>query len=101
MTPPRPMTCIAPTIAEALGIRAPSAAAGAAISEITEDLTNAQRIAVLAPDALDEAQLLRFSHAMPFLRALWQQRQVTLRAERPSITPVNLATMITGCGRPG
>lgn len=71
MTPPRPMACIAPTVAEALDVRAPSAAAGAAISEITEDLTNAQRIAVRAPDALDEAQQLRFSHALHFQRALW------------------------------
>jgi len=90
------MTCVAPTIAGALGVRAPAAASGEPIPEIIADLAGSERLAVLAPDALGLVSLEHFAAEMPFLQSLCGARLVALRSVMPSITPVNFATMITG-----
>lgn len=95
------MTCIAPTIAACLELRAPSGATGEPITAIVEDLASCERIAVLAPDALGCAALAHLGEAMPWLSGRCAERSVTLRSVLPSITPVNFAAMISGCALEG
>lgn len=95
------MTHVAPTIARVLEIRPPADGEQEAIPEIVSDLSGADRLAVLAPDALGVAQLEQFAEQMPFLQSHCERRCVTLRSTMPSITPVNFATMITGCDLDG
>jgi len=114
---------LAPTIAAVLGLPAPngcrlafdglrpSREAGAprngcqqdagaptatAIADIVDDLRGAERLAVLAPDALGVHPFTLWRHEMPFLDGLHAQHSLVLRAVQPSITPVNFATIITG-----
>jgi len=90
------MTCIAPTVAEALGLRALPDATGEPIPEILADLAGAERLALLAPDALGEFAFGLWRGEMPYLSLLCERRHLTLRSVMPSITPVNFACMISG-----
>jgi len=90
------MTCVAPTVAEALGLRELRDAIGEPMPEIVADLADAERLAILAPDALGEFAFGLWRDQMPYLRSLCEWRHVTLRSVMPSITPVNFATMISG-----
>lgn len=102
MTPPEyPMTCVAPTVAAILGMRPLARATQAAVPEIAADLAGAERLAILAPDALGLISLRHFAAEMPFLSSLCERRMVTLRSVMPSITPVNFATMVTGADLEG
>jgi len=98
---PYSMTCVAPTVAAALDLRAPAATTDEPIAEFLADVPRADRIAILAPDALGQHQLERFSASMPFLWSLCERRHVVLRSVMPSITPVNFAAMISGCDLDG
>lgn len=98
---PYSMTCIGPTVAAALGLRSLRNATGDPIREIVNDLQGAERIAILAPDALGQHQLERFAAQMPFLTSLCERRHVVLEAVMPSVTCVNFATMVTGCDLEG
>lgn len=95
------MTCVAPTIAACLGVRAPSGATGEPIGAIVGDLEGCERLVVLAPDALGCAALDRLGGAMPWLSERCSERSVTLRSVMPSITPVNFAAMVSGCDLDG
>jgi predicted AlkP superfamily pyrophosphatase or phosphodiesterase len=95
---PYSMTCVAPTVAAVLSIRAPRESRGESIAEIVDDLPDAERLAVIAPDALGWHQLRHFADEMPFLWSLCERRRVILKAVMPSVTCVNFATMISGCG---
>lgn len=102
MTPPEyPMTCVAPTVAAALGVRAPVGSTQAPVPELAADLGGAERLAILAPDALGLLSLRHFAADMPFLSSLCERRMVALRSVMPSITPVNFATMVTGADLEG
>lgn len=94
-----PMTCLAPTISALLGLPAPAQATESPIPAIKESVGSAERVAVVAPDALGVAILERWTQEMPFLTSLVDRRRVTLRAVMPTITPVNFATMVTGVVR--
>lgn len=95
------MTHIAPTIAEVLEIRSPADGEQQAIPEIISDLAGENRLVALVVDALGEAQLHRFADHMPFLWSWCRRRCVTLKSTMPSITPVNFATMVSGCDLDG
>jgi len=94
---PYSMTCVAPTVAAALDIRAPRNAIGEPIAEIVADLAGSDRIAILAPDALGQHQLEHFADALPYLWSLCAERHVVLESVMPSVTPVNFAAMVSGC----
>jgi predicted AlkP superfamily pyrophosphatase or phosphodiesterase len=91
------MKSIAPTISRTLGLRPPADATEQAIDEIVRELQAAERVAVLAPDALGRHQLQRFADEMPFLWSLCERRLIILKSVMPSVTCVNFATMVTGC----
>ena len=93
------MTCIAPTVAEVLGLPAPAQATGAPIPEIVSALKPAERLAILAPDALGEFAWRLWREEMPFLKSLSEQASTVLRAVMPTITPVNFATMVAGADK--
>ena len=93
------MTCVAPTIADILNLPAPKQATGEAIAAIVSVLRPAERLAVLAPDALGHFAWRRWRHEMPFLRSLHERHSLVLRAVMPTITPVNFATMVAGADR--
>ena len=95
------MTHVAPTITRILGVRDLAHATGQPIPPIVEEMRGLERLAVLAPDALGVRSLEHFAGAMPFLWSLYQRRHVNLRSVLPSITPVNFATMVTGCALDG
>jgi hypothetical protein len=90
------MTCVAPTVAEALGLRGLAGAKGEPIREMVADLAGAQRLAMVAPDALGEYAFGLWREQMPYLDSLCERRHVTLRSVMPSITPVNFASMVSG-----
>jgi predicted AlkP superfamily pyrophosphatase or phosphodiesterase len=93
------MTCVTPTVATLLGLPIPAQATGDPIPAIIEALRPAQRVAVIAPDALGLAIVAHWGAEMPFLASLLERNRVTLRAVMPTITPVNFATMVTGAER--
>lgn len=94
------MTCVAPTVSALLGLPPPAQAVGRAIPEITA-AGPAERVAIVAPDALGEYAWGLWRHEMPFLRSLHGRHSLTLRSVMPSITPVNFAAMVTGADRAG
>jgi predicted AlkP superfamily pyrophosphatase or phosphodiesterase len=91
------MTCVAPTISKILGLRIPQQATGSIISEVLESLKDIERIAVLAPDALGFLTWKRWKKHMPFLTSLASIHLLVLRSVMPSKTPVNFATIVSGC----
>jgi len=91
-----PLTCLAPTIAGVLGLPAPSQATGEPIAQIVSSMGPAQRLAVLAPDALGWFPFSKWRHEMPFLDSLHRRQSILLRSVMPTITPVNFATMVAG-----
>jgi len=91
------MTCVAPTVATCLGLRELAHATGEAIAELVADLSGAERVAIVVPDALGQHSFERFADEMPFLRSLCEKRHLVLRSVMPSVTPVNFATMVSGC----
>ena len=91
------MTAVAPTVVRALGLRDLADATGAPIDPVLADLAGSARIAIVAPDALGQASLDHFAGEMPFLSGMHAARHLVLRSVMPSITPVNFATMVTGC----
>ncbi|MBU0607186.1 MAG: alkaline phosphatase family protein [Armatimonadetes bacterium] len=115
---------LAPTIAAVLGLPAPNgcrleagaptegcrleagaptagASTATAIPEIVADLQGAERLAVLAPDALGVHPFTVWRHEMPYLDSLHQRRSLVLRGVMPTITPVNFATIVTGTDQRG
>ena len=90
------MVDVAPTVSTVLGVRTPAGAQGAPISEILRDLSEATRVAVLAPDAFGWFAWTLWQHEMPYLQSLHAEHSLILRSVMPSITPVNFATMVTG-----
>ena len=95
------MTCVAPTVAEALGLRELRDATGEPMPEIVADLAGAERLAILAPDALGEFAFGLWRDEMPYLASLCERRHVTLRSVMPSVTPVNFACMVSGADLDG
>ena len=95
------MTCVAPTVAPVLGLPAPAHATGEPIAAVVSDLRPAERLAVLAPDALGRYAWGLWQDEMPFLQSLHAEGSITLRSVLPSITPVNFAAMVTGTDRDG
>lgn len=94
------MTCVAPTVSALLGLPAPAQATGTAIPEILAG-GPAERVALVAPDALGEYAWQLWQAEMPFLRSLHARHSLALRSVMPSITPVNFAAMVTGTDREG
>ena len=94
------MTCIAPTVSALLGLPAPSSCRGAPIAEIVAG-GPAERVAIVAPDALGEYAWGLWQSAMPFMQSLHARHSLTVRSVMPSITPVNFAAMVTGTDRAG
>jgi len=94
------MTSLAPTIAGVLGLPAPALSSPGSIAQIVGGLASAERLAVIAPDALGLLILRRWRDEMPFLTSLCQANCLVMRSVMPSITPVNFATMVTGVERP-
>ncbi len=90
------MTCVAPTMTRAVGVRDLADATGEPIAEMLDDLQASPRLAILAPDALGQTSFELFSSEMPFLTSLCNRHHVVLRSAMPSITPVNFATMVSG-----
>lgn len=90
------LTQIAPTIAAILDLPAPKAATAPVLSEIADEVGHAERLAVLAPDALGMHPFGIWRHEMPYLSALYDRRGIVLRGVMPTITPVNFATIISG-----
>ena len=91
------MTAVAPTAARALGLRDPAQATSRPIQAVLADLEGSARLAIVAPDALGQASLEHFASEMPFLSSMHAGRHLVLRSVMPSMTPVNFATMVTGC----
>ena len=87
---------LAPTVAALLGLPAPQSAAEPPLDEPLADLAPAERVAVLAPDALGWYPFGLWRHEMPYLDGLHKSRSMVLRAVMPTITPVNFSTMLTG-----
>ena len=94
------MTCVAPTVSALLGVPPPAQAKGTAIPEIVAD-GPAERVAIVAPDALGEYAWGLWRAEMPFLGSLHARHSLALRSVMPSITPVNFAAMVTGTDRQG
>jgi predicted AlkP superfamily pyrophosphatase or phosphodiesterase len=94
------MTCVAPTVSALLGLPSPAQASGSAIPEIVQGGL-AERVAIVAPDALGEYAWGLWQAEMPFLRSLHARHSLALRSVMPSITPVNFAAMVTGTDRQG
>ncbi len=92
------MTDVAPTVSAILGLRSPASCVGSPIKEITRDLVNRERVALLVPDAFGWFAWSLWQKEMPFLRELHKQRSLILRSVLPSITPVNFSAMVTGVG---
>ncbi len=90
------MMDVAPTVSAILGVPVPAQAKGKPVPEIVRDLLGVERIALVAVDALGLYAFSLWRGSMPFLSALYDQNNVTLRAVMPSITPVNFATMVSG-----
>lgn len=101
MSTTRSMTDIAPTVAALLELRPLAGATGSPIPEVFSDLEGAERIVILAPDALGQWQLERFAEQMPYLTSLCSDRHMVLEAVMPTITPVNFAAMVSGCDLDG
>ncbi len=95
------MTCLAPTVSEALGLPVPSGATGAVIAEMAADLRGANRVAILVTDSFGEYAWGLWQDEMPYLKSMHARRSVILRAVLPSITPVNFATMVAGAALDG
>lgn len=91
-----PITALAPTVAALLGLPAPSRSTTTRVSEVIDELKQAARVAVLAPDALGHYPFTRWRGEMSFLSSLHARRSLLLRAIMPSITPVNFSAMVTG-----
>jgi predicted AlkP superfamily pyrophosphatase or phosphodiesterase len=94
------MTCVAPTVSALLGLPPPAQATGSAIPEIVRD-GRAERVAIVAPDALGEYAWGLWQAEMPFLNSLHARHSLALRSVMPSITPVNFAAMVSGTDRHG
>jgi hypothetical protein len=90
------MMDVAPTVSAILGLPAPAQAKGTSISHIVEDLADARRVAILAPDAFGWYAWTLWQDEMPYLRSLHTHRSLILRSVLPSITPVNFSAMVTG-----
>lgn len=89
------MTGVAPTVSALLGLPPPASAKGSAIPEILAG-GRAERVAIVAPDALGEYAWDLWQSEMPFLQSLHARHSLALRSVMPSITPVNFAAMVTG-----
>jgi len=94
------MTCVAPTVSALLGLPVPTQAKGTAIPEIVAGGT-AERVAIVAPDALGEYAWGLWQSEMPFLCSLHARHSLAVRSVMPSITPVNFACMVSGTDREG
>ncbi len=92
-----PMTAVAPTVSLIINLPIPKQATGPVIEEIVESLKGAKKIAILAPDALGLLTWEKWKNEMPFFTDLASVNLLALRAVMPSITPVNFATMVSGC----
>ena len=90
------MKAVAPTVCAALGLRPPKVATEASIAPMLDGLRGAERIAVLAPDALGIVAWALWKEEMPFLKSLHEQNSILLRSIMPSVTLVNFACMLTG-----
>jgi predicted AlkP superfamily pyrophosphatase or phosphodiesterase len=91
-----PITSVARTVSNVLGLPAPAQAEAGVIQEIVDDGGSRDRVAVLAVDALGDHLFQRWRHVMPFLDSLHHRSSVLLRSVMPSVTCVNFATMVTG-----
>jgi len=91
-----PITAVAPTVASALGLRPPRAAAEPPIPEIVADLAGLERVAVLAVDAMGLSVWQHWRAQMPYLTSLHEAHHTVLRSVSPPITPVNFAALVTG-----
>ena len=91
-----PITAVAPTVASALGLRAPRCAGSPAVPAILRDLCGSGQVGVLAPDALGLTVWQHWRKQMPFLTSLHAKRHLVLRSVRPTMTPVNFAALVTG-----
>jgi predicted AlkP superfamily pyrophosphatase or phosphodiesterase len=94
------MTCVAPTVSALLGLPVPAQAKGTAIRDVVAG-GQAERVAVVVPDALGEYAWSLWQEEMPFLRSFHARHSLALRSVMPSITPVNFAAMVTGTDREG
>ncbi len=91
------MMDVAPTVSAILGLPVPAQAKGTPVPEIVRDLAaGVERVALVAVDALGLYAFNLWRSSMPFMSALYDERNVTLCSVMPSITPVNFATMVTG-----
>lgn len=90
------MCSLAPSIARILGIRRPRNARAPVIGEVVDDLCDSDRLAVIVIDALGEATWETARNQTPFINVLSSIHRTRMRSVKPSITPVNFATMLTG-----
>lgn len=94
--PTFPLPALCPTVAALLDLPAPAQTTLQPIVPITDSIVSAERVAVLAPDALGLHPFTLWRQEMPFLDTLHQTRSLTLRSIMPSITPVNFAGIVSG-----
>ena len=87
--PEYPLTALAPTVSALLGLPAPARATEPPLADILNSIGSAERLTVLAPDALGLHPFSLWRHGMPFLDGLHRAHSLVLRAVMPTITPVN------------
>jgi len=94
----RSLTAIAPTVSRILGLPNPREATDPPLTEVVGSLQDAERLAILAPDALGYWIWKKWQGEMPFLTGLTGKHLLCLRCVMPSVTPVNFATLVSGVG---
>ncbi len=90
------MCSLAPTIAQAMGMRTPRSAMAPPIQEAIATLGRVERLAVVVIDAFGASTWGEARDETPFLNRLAEGRLLYIASVMPSITPVNFATMLTG-----
>ncbi|MBD3182663.1 PglZ domain-containing protein [Candidatus Poribacteria bacterium] len=90
------MTSVAPTVSNILGIRKPAQSQEEIIEEITGDMTDESKIALVVVDAFGVSTWKRFRDFTPNFNLIVHQHLLHIRSVLPAKTPVNFATMVTG-----
>jgi predicted AlkP superfamily pyrophosphatase or phosphodiesterase len=90
------MVSIAPTVCRLLGIRPPAQSSNVLVDEITDDMGDHDRVAVIVLDAFGVATWKRYEELTPNLNLIAHQHLLHVRSVLPSKTPVNFATIATG-----
>lgn len=90
------MRIVAPTVCKVLGIRSPFSADSSPRLEVTEKMSQTDKLAVIVIDALGISTWKRVVKKTPTLNQLKKVHFLVIHSVMKSITPVNFATMVTG-----